>query len=485
VRRYAYGMLIIGLLALIPALITAQDVPPVTTEEPGNTNPPIVPTAESPTAVVTEEPPAVAVPEGIVPIPTAIGIPADAAPVPTQASGPVSPINPAAIPILINARTDLELLASQQLGGARPTGWSGSLDITDSQLPLLTRLDLELLAGQLMGADIRPDGWFGPVPGSTVTIARDIRHDLELLADTVDVPNVRPVGWAGDDPLMRCDRGIQALVNVLERGGVFSLNVDSNDFNFCALAELQASQFAEQNVLNFSTTTSTTNNPAAPAVSNQSPPPAGSIQVVTDLAVAFLNRYGTEQVGIIPPGTSMTPVARSFTEFSRMTLVRGDNFEVFIDFQETTLTEEQFAVLPDVNGVSVNTVCNAEWCKPILQTLGNPASGRTGASSSSGAASASGQTKVSVDNLVIYYDGGDANNTAIVRLQLCAQPRGASGNTCQTVDRVIAPNGTPLVPVGTLSGMPQYRLPYGYSTHGLYAANYYMSDVWISSPGDR
>jgi hypothetical protein len=375
VRRAIYGLVIIGLLILVPTMMVAQDVPaPVTTEEPASAAVP-----PQPNAVVTEEVQPVAVPEGAVPIPTAIGVPEDAAPLPTEAAPPVSPIEPSALPILISARNDLELLATQQLGAERPIGWSGSLDINDPQLPILTRLDLELLAGRLIDPNTRPEGWFGAVPGTAVSIARDIRHDLELLADTVDVPNVRPVGWAGDDPLMRCDRGVQALVNVLERGGVFTLNVNSNDFNFCALAELQASTFAEQSLLsNQATALTTTNNPTtAPAAQGATAALPGNVQIDSNLAVAFLNRFGTENVGTIPPGTTVAPIARSFTQFSRMTLVRGDGFEVFVDYRDTTLTDDQFASLPDVNGVQVNAVCGAAWCKTILYTLGNPASGRT------------------------------------------------------------------------------------------------------------
>jgi hypothetical protein len=351
VRRYLSGLLLIGLFALIPAMMTAQDTP-----------------------ATTEEPPPAALPEGLVPIPTAVGAPADAG-IPTQAPAPVSAIDPVAIPILINARTDMELLANQEIGAERPVGWSGSVDITNAQLPLLLRLDLELLAGRLLGAEVRPPGWFGAVAGPVIMIARDVRHDLELLADTVDVPNVRPPGWTGDDPLMRCDRGVQALVNMLERGGQFSLNVGSFDFNFCQIAELQASQFAEQNILN-SGSSGAANNPGVAGAAPESAPLPGSVQVTSNLAVAFLNRFATEQVGIIPQGTNVQPIARSFTEFSRMILVRGQDFEVFIDYHETTLTDQQFDGLPNVDGVTVTPSCVASWCTQIVQTNGNPASGR-------------------------------------------------------------------------------------------------------------
>lgn len=117
----------------------------------------------------------------------------------------ISPIPADALEILVRARSDLELLATNQLGRERPIGWSASLDVTDPQLAVYIRLDLELLAATLVGIETRPRGWFGAIPGTAFSIARDIRHDLELLADTIIATNQRPNNWAGDDPLLRCD----------------------------------------------------------------------------------------------------------------------------------------------------------------------------------------------------------------------------------------------------------------------------------------
>jgi len=120
--------------------------------------------------------------------------------------------------VLIRSRTDLEILADQQLGiSARPEGWSGSLDINNPQLPILIRLDLDLLMANTLGLDNIPVGWFGAQTSTATAIARDIRHDLELLADSLVGPNIRPPGWNGDDPLMRCDRSTQNLVTLLVR----------------------------------------------------------------------------------------------------------------------------------------------------------------------------------------------------------------------------------------------------------------------------
>jgi hypothetical protein len=462
VRRLICSFALFLLLAALPA--AAQDTP-ATTPDPSSTQPQVVPTTEAgaPPAATTEPP-------------------ADAQPPPFDAN---------ALELIINARNDLELLAGAHMGSNRPVGWSGSLDIKDPQLPLLLRLDLELLAGTLLAPDKRPTGWFGPVAGSPYSVVRDVRHDLELLADTLDKPNVRPPGWVGGDPLMRCDRSLQTLVNVLERGGIFSLNVDVNAPDFCKLAENQATQFADSNIVA---------NPAAAAapVNGASQPGAtagqgggaaagtGSAQINSNFAVAFLDRYGTKQVGAVPVNTVVTVVARSFAPFSHMTLVRGDGFEVFIDYKSTNLTDAQFNSLPDVDGVTVNPACNASWCKPVVTTLGNPASGRAGFVTSRGAtARPTGSVKVPVENLVILYDGQDSNNTTVVRMQLCAKATGQAGNTCEPVTQVVAPNGAPLASVGSLSGIPQFRLPYGYSTHTLRSQTYFMTDVWVAQPGKR
>lgn len=487
-RRPILSFLLLSLLALIPAVMTAQDVPPpVTTEEPVAAQP----------AVVTEEPPQVNLPQGAAPLPTAVTGEQN---IPTQVAPPPPAIDPLALPNLISARSDLELLAGEQLGAERPVGWSGSLDVNDPQLPLLTRLDLELLAGRLLGADQRPAGWFGAVPSTTIAIVRDIRHDLELLADTVGVPNVRPNGWSGADPLLRCDRSTQSLVNVLERGGVFSLNVDGNNPNFCQLAAVQASQFAETSILSSPNTTLTTSASSSGGSGGASVAPValpGSAQIDTELAIAFLNRYGTEQVGRIPVGTPVEPVARSFTEFSAMTLVHGQDFEVFIDYRDSNLTEDQFATLPNVDGVSVNTACNADWCKPVVYTLGNPAAGRStppnmpvanngsGSGNTTASPGTNGKTQVPVENLIINYDGLDENNSTVVRMQLCGGATTTAGNVCQPVSVVIAPDGSTLKPIGQLNGQNQYRLPYGYSKYSPRTTSYFMLDVWINAPGQR
>ncbi len=326
-RRAIYMMPLLGLLLALPTVLLAQEVPATT------------PDPFAPVFQATEVPP-----------------PVDAiAPPEAQAAAPVSPIAPEALAVLTSARIDLDILVIQNMGADRPVGWTGNGDVMNIQLPILIRLDLELLAGQLLGQDRRPDGWFGAVPSTAFAIARDIRHDLELLADQVNPPSVRPPGWQGSDPVIRCDRSVQTLVFVLERTSGYKLSVDPLGRDFCRLAELQATAYAEANLL--------PNN--SPLKINTTASQGGAVQITSPYAVAFLDRFGRQPTGSIPLGEAVSPIARSYTQFSKMMLVRGNGFEVFIDYSASTVSENQFAALPDVNGVGAQTACAASWCKGV------------------------------------------------------------------------------------------------------------------------
>lgn len=282
-------------------------------------------------------------------------------PIPTLAA----PVQPAAdsnvLSILINARTDLELLANDQIGGDRPAGWSGSLDVNDPQLAVLIRLDLELLMARLTGLENIPAGWFGAVPSTAYAIARDIRHDLELLADQMIGLSVRPPGWAGDDAIMRCDRSTQNLTALLQRDNLFVPNVLPTNPNYCQLVAVQIGQYMEANVLANTTQPSIA---AAPGTQNTAGASVagGTATAIADIGLAYLDRHAARRAGMIPVTATFQPVARSFAQFSRMTLVRGEGFEVFVDYKTTTITDEQFLSLPDINTTPANPFCDAAWC---------------------------------------------------------------------------------------------------------------------------
>ncbi len=279
----------------------------------------------------------------------------DATEVPVSVSP--SPSLADALPILISVRSDLELLATSKLGSARPTGWSGSMDINDPHLAILIRLDLELLAAETYSVDSRPPGWFGAVPSTNFAIARDIRHDLELLADTIVQPGVRPPGWSGADPLMRCNRATQTLVNLLSNGG-YALRADPNSPTFCQQAEIETSQYVERTSLNSGLAA-----PGSLSEDNSSPVVVGSIEASTLHTIAFLDRNASKRAGVIPQHTSLKPVARSNAAFSNMMVVQGDGFEVYVDYTATSLSQASFLTLPDIDSTPITLQCAAAWCE--------------------------------------------------------------------------------------------------------------------------
>src|SRR5690606_1610206 len=86
-------------------------------------------------------------------------------------------------------------------------------------------------------------------------------------------------------------------------------------------------------------------------------------QVNSDIAVAFLDSAATRNVGTIPNGTPIQVLGKSNASFSRMMLVSGDGFQVYVDYQSTTVTEQQFANLPNATSLNLTTNCFATWCK--------------------------------------------------------------------------------------------------------------------------
>jgi hypothetical protein len=311
--------------------------PPIATEDPSQ---PILTPAGPPIETL---PPVTTDPNftPVVPVgpPDAATLPPDE--VTEEVVATLSPLDEANL-ILTKARTDLDLLAFTQLGNDRPQGWSGISDLDNPQLAILIRLDLEILANTLLGQP--PSGWFGVVNSTPYAIARDIRHDLDLLAEIVG----QPVGWIGDAPIMQCSRATQTLVDVMEAAGVFVLTADPNADDFCRQAEIEASRFAEINLL------------AGPVAGAN--PLTGPATINSDFAVGFLDRGASQRVGVIPRDTSLTPVGRSPAQFSNMMLVTGDNFAVFVDYQFTTFTREEYNELPSVDGIEITPFCGADWC---------------------------------------------------------------------------------------------------------------------------
>lgn len=263
-----------------------------------------------------------------------------------------TPVITADVRLLVDVRHDLELLATAALQ-TFPPGWNNNVDQTNPQIALLTRSDLELLAATLINPESRPDGWIGAVGSTPIAIARDARHDLELLAEILGyVP--RPEGWRGSDPLHSCSRATQTLIRLLERGGIYRLQLDANDPDFCYKAEIEVTRFTEMEILG---------NAEIGELFSSDVAILSPHNISSDVAVAFLDTSATRRVGVLPPGTPIRPIARSRVEFSRMMLVAGDGFQVFVEHTNTTVTRQQYRNLPNVNALEFETFCNAEWCE--------------------------------------------------------------------------------------------------------------------------
>jgi hypothetical protein len=257
--------------------------------------------------------------------------------------------------MLAGLRSDIEMLADLSLSFTRPDGWSGNTDTSDPQMALLVRIDLEFLAGSLLGEITRPDGWFGAVSSTSYFVSRDIRHDMELLANTVLGPTTRPAGWAGDDPLLNCDRSTQALVGFLsDTNDLFNLQANRAAPDFCQQAATEVSVFVELNFLS---------NPGSSGdnVGDLGVIRAASIQ--SDFAVGFLDRSALVRGGVIPNGTLIEPIARSYTSGSNMILVSGQGFEAYIDYQFSSITYGEYFLLPNVDEVGESPFCTADWCE--------------------------------------------------------------------------------------------------------------------------
>ena len=258
--------------------------------------------------------------------------------------------------ILLAARNDLELLANNLLSPAeRPGGWQGTYDVNDPQMALKLRLDLENLADQ--ATPQRPPGWFGVQATSGYATARDIRHDLELMADTYIAPNLRPPNWVGDNPLMRCDRATQTLVLLLSTQQGYTPEATPGSDTYCDELAAAASVYAETVLLDGAAPLRTVPTPAPAPPTAEAP-----VSIVGEAALAFTDRSATNLIGVVPQDTQLTPIARSYVQFSRMTLVRGEGFQLFVDYQDTSLGQAAFEALGDVNVIEAETFCEAVWC---------------------------------------------------------------------------------------------------------------------------
>ncbi|GAB4514358.1 MAG: hypothetical protein OHK0046_16340 [Anaerolineae bacterium] len=136
---------------------------------------------------------------------------------------------------VVQARTDLEILATEFLGAdTRPEQWTNNLDLESDKLVVDLWFDNELLADEIYGGGQRPPGWFGATSPQQPILARNVRHDLELAADTVYGPDTRPEGWNGAAQVFRCDRTLQNVLQMLSQFYELEPNTAQSVLDYCA-----------------------------------------------------------------------------------------------------------------------------------------------------------------------------------------------------------------------------------------------------------
>ena len=376
---------------------------------------------------------------------------------------------------ILAVRGDLERLADERLGlNIRPPSWIGNKDRESATLVGDNFLDLETLANELLGSGVRPAGWIGVVTNSPAVSYRNLRHDLELLADETMGEGQRPRGWQGVNPLERCEPAVQSLVILVERYGFVAEDIPQD--NFCENVEQAANFLAEHPPIDEITVEDPNDRRLAEAESS----------------FTYLDLAATQYMGVMPPGTRFRAWYRNFGE-STMMFVSGEDFAVYIDQRWTTLPIDVFDNLPTLEGVAPLTFCDAGWCNGPAPTPTPTGSGplvlllaETTPQAPPSQEELSEKTQVSWNNIrVTYLSDNPGTRTAQVALEICMEP---TQITCEPVIRVFDNTAGALKPsLGqSPNGLPIYEFPYGYTSNLLIeGATLTSPDVWISDPTIR
>lgn len=135
---------------------------------------------------------------------------------------------------IFDSRADLELLADQVLGeGVRPPAWTGNADLASATLLGDLWYDNELLADSVFSPGERPQNWAGVTVASASIISRNVRHDLELSADEVFGINQRPDTWRSAPVIIRCDRTLQNVLEMMSRFYRITSQTPESALNYC------------------------------------------------------------------------------------------------------------------------------------------------------------------------------------------------------------------------------------------------------------
>ncbi|MCC7210125.1 MAG: hypothetical protein IT323_22670 [Anaerolineae bacterium] len=143
---------------------------------------------------------------------------------------------------------------------------------------------------------------------------------------------------------VECGRTITAIATLLRRDHDFDAATRPGSGDYCARLETEIAVFIEALLAD----------PTAEGISGQS---RG--------AFAFIDFGARQFVGEIPQGAAFKAVARNALPDSTMIYVVGPDYAVFVDYNFTTLSANEFASLPDyrdyTGGIRPN--CEASWCR--------------------------------------------------------------------------------------------------------------------------
>lgn len=140
---------------------------------------------------------------------------------------------------LKTTRDDLELLATEVLGPeVRPEFWTNNTNVELQSFAADLWFDNELLADEVFGVGLRPADWFGATTRDPSLLGRNVRHDLELTADQVRGDATRPDGWIGAGRIFRCTRSIQNLTRLADSIYNIQSEVPQSVVDFCNLVRI-------------------------------------------------------------------------------------------------------------------------------------------------------------------------------------------------------------------------------------------------------
>lgn len=384
--------------------------------------------------------------------------------------------------LLLAVRGDLERLADEVLGlNVRPGGWLDNVDITDLAFDADLRTDLESLA-DVTFENRRPASWVQSGTSDDSSILRNVRFNLELLADRTLGSANRPNGWQGEIQLFRCTPAIQNLVTLITSTYPYELPVtEATGPEYCAIVRLSANAAAV--------------NPPTPEEREEFNDDQNSIIFTAESrnAFAYDDAAATVYFGVLPWGIEFRGWYRNFGG-STMMFVSGQDFAIFIDRRWTTMEEERFLTLPTMEGVIPLTFCDASWCNgpaptptptgsgPLLDIIFSGTEPAENLVLITPDADTEGKQLVNWNNISVNYllfreDVGQVQ----VTLEIC---REATQIVCEPVTTLFNTTTAQGVPVVSQSGgLNVYQLPYGYRTEfTIEGTNFYSTDIWLDDP---